>query len=248
MRTSHGAAAVVADGLTKHYGEHRGVQDVSFSVSGGEICALLGRNGAGKTTTMRLLLGLSRSDRGQARLLGEPSALAAGMLCRVGTVIDGPAFVPHLSGMRNLRLLWQAGRREWPPPALEPALALAGLGTAVDRRVKSYSTGMRQRLTLAQALMGAPDVLILDEPANGLDPGEVRALREHVAALARTGVAVLISSHLLAEVQQLATHVVVLDGGTVRATGSLEELLAAGGSARLEDAFLGLLEGDHGPG
>ena len=248
MRTSHGAPAVVADGLTKHYGRRRGVQDVSFTVSGGEICALVGRNGAGKTTTMRLLLGLSRSDRGHARLLGAPSVLAADTLGRVGTVIDGPAFVPHLSGMRNLRLLWQAGRREWPPPALESALALAGLGTAVDRRVKSYSTGMRQRLTLAQALMGAPEVLILDEPANGLDPGEVRALREHVAALAGTGVAVLISSHLLAEIQQLATHVVVLDEGAVRAAGSLGELLAAAGSERLEDAFLGLLEGDDGPG
>jgi ABC-type multidrug transport system ATPase subunit len=205
--------AVAAQALTKRYGRRRGVQEVSFSVRHGEICALLGPNGAGKTTTMRLLVGLSRPDRGAARLLGQPSRLAADVLARVGVLIDGPAFVPHLSGLNNLRLLWRAGGRAWPPPALDGGLALAGLGPAIDRKVKAYSTGMRQRLALVQALMGDPEVLVLDEPANGLDPGEVRALREHLAGLAHDGAAILVSSHLVAEVEVLASHVVVIDGG-----------------------------------
>jgi len=219
---------VEAQGLTKRYGRRRGVDDVSFAVERGQICALLGPNGAGKTTTMRVLVGLSRADRGVARLLGAPSRLAAEVLARVGVLIDGPAFVPHLSGRRNLELLWTAGGRRWPPPGLEASLELAGLGDALERKAKGYSMGMRQRLMLAHALIGRPDVLILDEPANGLDPGEVRALRERLAALAADGVAVLVSSHLLAEVELLATHAVVMDEGTVVAAGRLEELLGAG--------------------
>lgn len=148
--------------------------------------------------------------------------------------------MPHLSGLSNLKLMWRAAGRQWPPPALEPSLALAALGPAVERRVKTYSMGMRQRLMLIQALMGAPDVLVLDEPANGLDPAEVRALREHLAAMAAGGAAILISSHLLAEVELLASHVVVLDGGAVRASGRLDEL-TAGARGRLEDVFLDLI-------
>lgn len=258
-----GSATVVAAGLTKRYGRRRGVESVDFAVAPGQVCALLGRNGAGKTTTMRMLVGLSRPDDGAVRLLGEPVRLGAAVLARVGVLIDGPGLVPHLSGRRNLQLLWAAGGRTWPPPALESALALAGLGADVDRRVKGYSTGMRQRLMLAHALMGAPDVLILDEPANGLDPGEVRALRVHLTELADAGATVLISSHLLAEVEQLASHVVVMHEGAVLACAPLRELLdatdgaaRAGGSAeagsgrparRLEDAFLALVEDRDGP-
>jgi len=248
-----GTPAVAADGLTKHYGGRRGVDDVTFGVGRGEICALLGRNGAGKTTTMRMLVGLSRPDRGSARLLGEPSRPAAGVLARVGVLIDGPAFVPHLSGWRNLRLLWRAGGRDWPPPALEESLALAGLGGMIDRKVKSYSMGMRQRLALAQALMGRPDVLVLDEPVNGLDPGEVRAVREYLLARSADGAAILISSHLLAEVELLASHAVVVDHGSVVANGRLDQLLeeeacdpdaglpGARAPRRLEDVFLALV-------
>ena len=237
-----GGPAVAAQALTKRYGRRRGVQDVSFAVQHGEICALLGPNGAGKTTAMRLLVGLSRPDGGSARLLGRQSRLAADVLARVGVLIDGPAFVPHLSGLTNLKLLWRAGGREWPPPALDASLALAGLGSGIDRKVKGYSTGMRQRLALAQALMGDPDVLVLDEPANGLDPGEIRALREHLGRLARDGAAILISSHLLAEVEVLASHAVVIDGGVVAAAGPLDRLLGQGAAAqRLEDVFLALV-------
>lgn len=220
--------AVQVEALTKRYGRRRGIEGVTFAVKRGQICGLLGPNGAGKTTTMRLLLGLSRPDAGTARLLGETSRLAAGILAQVGVAVDGPAFVPHLTGRRNLELYWLAGGRKWPPPALEESLELASLGEALDVKVKSYSMGMRQRLMLAQALMGAPDVLILDEPANGLDPGEVRALRERLRRLAEHGTAVLISSHLLAEIELLATHTVVLSAGTVLASGPLSELLGSG--------------------
>ncbi len=220
--------AVAAHGLSKSYGRHRAIEDVSFNVERGQICGLLGPNGAGKTTTMRVLVGLSRPYHGTAQLLGEPSRLAAGVLARVGVAIDGPAFVPHLSGRRNLELAWRAGKRRWPPPALRPSLELAGLGDALDRKVKGYSTGMRQRLMLAQALMGDPEVLILDEPANGLDPGEVRTLRECLRRLTAGGAAVLISSHLLAEIELLATHCVVMNEGAVITAGRLEELLGTG--------------------
>ncbi|HET7016726.1 MAG TPA: ABC transporter ATP-binding protein [Streptosporangiaceae bacterium] len=222
------AVAVTAQGLSKSYGRHRAIEDVSFSVERGQICGLLGPNGAGKTTTMRVLVGLSRPDRGTAQLLGEPSKLAAPVLAKVGVAIDGPAFIPHLSGRRNLELAWRAGRRRWPPPALESSLELAGLGDALDRKVKGYSMGMRQRLMLAQALMGDPEVLILDEPANGLDPGEVRTLREYLRRLAESGTAVLISSHVLGEIELLATHCVVMNEGALITTGKLEDLLGTG--------------------
>ncbi len=177
---------------------------------------------------MRVLVGLSRPDRGTTCLLGEPSRLAAPALARVGVAIDGPGFVPHLTGRRNLELFWTAGGRKGTPPALDESLQLAGLDRALDAKVKGYSMGMRQRLMLAQALMGAPDLLILDEPANGLDPGEVRALREHLRRLAERGVAVLISSHLLAEIELLATHAVIMNKGAVLAQGNLQDLLGAG--------------------
>lgn len=234
-------AAISARGLTKRYGRTAVVSGLDLTLRTGQICALLGPNGAGKTSTMRMLLGLSRPDEGTARILGEPVGLAAGVLGRVGVAIDGPAFVPHLSGLRNLQLFWAAGGGVWPPPALDDALQLAGLGDAIHAKVKSYSMGMGQRLMLAQAVMGKPDVLVLDEPANGLDPGEARALREFLRLAAGDGAAVLISSHLLAEIQLLATHVVVMRKGVVLRRGSLADLLGTAHS--LEDAFLDLVEG-----
>jgi ABC-type multidrug transport system ATPase subunit len=183
---------------------------------------------------MRMLVGLSTLDAGSATILDRPVGLGADVLRHVGVLIDGPAFVPHLSGAGNLKFLWAATRRPWPPPALDAALELAGLGAAIDRKVKGYSMGMRQRLMLAQALMRAPDVLILDEPANGLDPAEVRALREHLAALAHDGATVLVSSHQLAEVQQLATHIVVLNRGRLVTAGPLADLLDDTGTHRIQ--------------
>jgi ABC-type multidrug transport system ATPase subunit len=219
-----------AQELSKRYGRRQAVEALSFAVESGQICALLGPNGAGKTSTMRMLVGLSSPDSGSARILGEPVGPGAGVLGRVGVLIDGPAFVPHLSGIANLKLFWSATRRAWPPPALDDALDLAGLGTAIGRKVKSYSMGMRQRLMLAQSVMRAPEVLILDEPANGLDPAEVRALREHLTTVAGRGAAVLVSSHQLAEVQQLATHVVVMNHGRLVTAGPLDGLLGDTGT------------------
>jgi len=227
--------------LSKSYGRRLAVDRLSFTVEAGQICALLGPNGAGKKTTMRMLVGLSAPHRGLASLFGQPVGLGASVR-RVGVLIDGPAFVPHLTGRVNLELLWSATRQPWPPPALAAALELAGLGAALDRKVKGYSMGMKQRLGLAQALMRAPDVLILDEPANGLDPAEVRAFRVYLRMLANQGVAVLVSSHQLAEVQQFATHVVVIDHGRLVAAGPLGDLLDGGS---LEDAFLALTDGDN---
>ncbi|MFI5911709.1 ABC transporter ATP-binding protein [Dactylosporangium sp. NPDC051541] len=228
------------ESLSKRYGRHTAVDGLSFTVAPGQVCALLGPNGAGKTSTMRVLVGLSTPSAGRVAILGEPVGLGAAVLRRVGVLIDGPAFVPHLSGLTNLRLLWSATRRAWPPPALDEALTLAGLGAHLGRKVRKYSMGMRQRLTLAQALMRDPDVLILDEPANGLDPAEVRNLREHLAARAGRGGTVLVSSHQLAEVQQVATHAVVMDHGRLVTASPLAELLAG---RSLEDAFLAITEG-----
>ncbi|BCY11575.1 ABC transporter ATP-binding protein [Actinoplanes sp. L3-i22] len=230
-----------ADGLSKRYGRRHAVDLLTFSVRAGQVCALLGPNGAGKTSTMRMLVGLARADAGTVRIADQAVHLGAPVLHRVGVLIDGPAFVPHLSGNANLRLLWGASRRAWPPPGLTDALELAGLGSALDRKVKGYSMGMKQRLMLAAALMRDPDVLILDEPANGLDPAEVRALRRHLAARAGAGAAVLISSHQLAEVQQLASHIVVLNHGRLVTAGPLDSFLTADRS--LEDVYLAMTEG-----
>jgi ABC-2 type transport system ATP-binding protein len=238
-----GRPLITASGLSKSYGRRRAVDDLSMAVRSGEVCALLGPNGAGKTSTMRMLAGLSRPDEGRVHLLGEPASLGARVLRHAGVLIDGPAFVPHLTGLRNLRLFWSAGGRDWPPPALDDALELAGLGPSVDQKVKGYSMGMKQRLMLAQAIMRAPSVLILDEPANGLDPAEVRALRQRLRALAENGAAVLISSHQLAEVQQLATHAVIMNHGTLVAEGALATLLSDNGTTSLEEAFLAMTEG-----
>ena len=232
---------IQADGLTRRYGRRRAVEQLTFAVTAGQICALLGPNGAGKTSTMRMLVGLARPDAGTARIAGQPVHLGAPVLRRVSVLIDGPAFVPHLTGTANLRLLWAASRRAWPPRGLTDALDLAGLGSAIDRKVRGYSTGMKQRLMLAHAVMREPDVLILDEPATGLDPAEVRALRQHLAARAAGGATVLISSHQLAEVQLLASHVIVLHHGRLVADGPLDTLL--GTHRSLEDAYLAMTEG-----
>jgi ABC-type multidrug transport system ATPase subunit len=230
-----------ADAVSKRYGRLPAVEKLTFTVEAGQICALLGPNGAGKTTTMRMLVGLTTPDSGAVRIAGQPMHLGAVVLRRVGVLIDGPALVPHLTGSANLRLLWTAARNTWPPPALADALDLAGLGPAIDRKVKGYSMGMKQRLMLAAALMRQPDVLVLDEPANGLDPAETRALRQHLSARAAAGATVLISSHQLAEVQLLASHLVVMNHGRLVTSGSLPDLLGAHHS--LEDAYLAITEG-----
>jgi ABC-2 type transport system ATP-binding protein len=211
------------------------VDDLTFDVQPGDVCGLLGPNGAGKTTTLRVLLGLVRPSRGSVRMFDQPIRPGAPVLARVGTIIEQAAFVPYLSGTRNLRLWWEAAGASWPPPALDRALDIAGLGAALDRPVKSYSLGMHQRLGIARALLGAPEVLVLDEPTVGLDPQEMRSIRRLLQDLAHSGVTVLLSSHLLAEVEEVCSHVVVMDRGRLVAAGTVAELTNAGpASAYLE--------------
>jgi ABC-2 type transport system ATP-binding protein len=225
---------VVAERLSKRFGDVVAVNDVSFEVSAGQVYGLLGPNGAGKTTILRMLTGLERPTAGTMSLFGTTVAPGCGELLRVGAMVEQAAFVPHLSGMRNLQLWWQAGGARMRDADLEGALAIAGLGDAIDRKVKTYSQGMRQRLGLARVLLGRPEILVLDEPTNGLDPQEMREVRNLVRRVADAGATVLFSSHVLAEVEQTCTHAVVMDRGKFVAGGSVAELIGTSGSVYLE--------------
>ncbi len=226
--------AVQAAGLSKRFGGVQAVDGLDLAVAHGQVCGLLGPNGAGKTTTVRMLVGLIRPDRGASALLGAPMRPSHPVLRRVGLLVEKPAFVPYLSGMRNLQLHWRAGGDPWPPPGLDFAIDIANLGAAVDRKVKGYSQGMRQRLGLAQALMHDPDLVVLDEPTNGLDPAETRRIRRAIGDISSRGTTVLLSSHLLAEVEQVCTHALVIDHGTLVASGTVADLVGASHAVEFE--------------
>ncbi len=205
------------------------VREVGFRVERGQVLGLLGPNGAGKTTTLRMLMGLVRPTGGELRVFGVRVVPGAPVLGRVGAFVEGPGFLPHLSGRSNLELYWAATGRPLPEARMDEALEIAGLGSAIDRVVKTYSHGMQQRLAIAQAMLGLPDLLVLDEPTNGLDPPQIHAMREVLRRYAgERGRAVLVSSHLLAEVEQTCSHVVVMNRGEVVATGEVTELVAGG--------------------
>jgi ABC-2 type transport system ATP-binding protein len=224
-----GVPVAVTD-LVKEYGDgYRAVDGVSFRVERGQVVGLLGPNGAGKTTTLRALVGLVMPTSGAIHVFGEPVAPGAPVLARLGAMIEGPGFLPHLSGRQNLRLYWAASGRPDEAADFDTALEIAGLGTSVDRRVKSYSHGMTQRLGIAQAMLGLPEVLVLDEPTNGLDPPQIAEMREVLHRYAETGRTVVVSSHLLAEVEQTCTHVVVMHRGRLVASGSVADVAGAGG-------------------
>ncbi|MGD9530019.1 MAG: alpha/beta fold hydrolase [Pseudonocardia sp.] len=219
-------------GLAKTYkGGFSAVRDVSLTVEPGMVLGLLGPNGAGKTTVLRMLMGLISPTAGTIRAFGEPVGPGAPVLARIGAFVEGPGFLPHLSGADNLRLYWAATGRPAQEAHLEEALEIAGLGTSIERRVGTYSHGMRQRLAIAQAMLGLPELLVLDEPTNGLDPPQIHAMREVLRDYASGGRAVLVSSHLLAEVEQTCSHVVVMHHGRVVAHGAVEEIIAGGGGA-----------------
>jgi ABC-2 type transport system ATP-binding protein len=216
--------------LVKEYaGGYRAVDDVSFRVEPGQVVGLLGPNGAGKTTTLRVLVGLITPTSGAVHVFGEPVVPGAPVLARLGAFIEGPGFLPHLTGRENLRLYWAATGRPESEAEFETALQIAGLGLSIDRRVRAYSHGMRQRLGIAQAMLGLPEVLVLDEPTNGLDPPQIAEMREVLKDYARTGRTVVISSHLLAEVEQTCTHVVVMHKGRLVAAGPTAEIAGRGG-------------------
>ncbi|CAL9457191.1 Vitamin B12 import ATP-binding protein BtuD [Streptomyces sp. enrichment culture] len=217
--------------LTKRYAkasDRYAVKDLSFRVEKGQVLGLLGPNGAGKTTTLRMLMGLIKPDGGEIRVFGHAIAPGAPVLSRVGAFVEGAGFLPHLSGRENLELYWRATGRPAEDAHLEEALEIAGLGGALARAVRTYSQGMRQRLAIAQAMLGLPDLLILDEPTNGLDPPQIREMREVMIRYAAAGRTVIVSSHLLAEVEQTCTHLVVMDHGQLVQAGPVAEIVGSG--------------------
>ncbi|MFE7203045.1 alpha/beta fold hydrolase [Pseudonocardia alni] len=226
------APPLVVGGLAKTYRNgFAAVSDVSFTVPRGAVLGLLGPNGAGKTTVLRMLMGLIAPTAGTMTAFGRPVRPGAAVLSRIGAFVEGPGFLPHLSGAENLRLYWEATGRPPEQARMEETLEIAGLGDSVHRRVGTYSQGMRQRLAIAQAMLGLPELLILDEPTNGLDPPQIHAMRELLRRYAAGGRTVLVSSHLLSEVEQTCSEVVVMHRGTVVAAGTVAELMAAGGGS-----------------
>jgi len=212
----------------------RAVDGVEFAVQRGSVCGLLGPNGAGKTTTLRMLVGLVRPTSGTSQILGVTIEPGSAVLARVGTMIEHAAFAPYLPGLLNLRLYWESAGGDFAHANLDRALGIAGLDDAVHRKVKTYSQGMKQRLGIARALLGDPEVLVLDEPTNGLDPGEMREVRALLQRVSDEGVTVLLSSHLLGEVEQVCDQIVVMDRGRLIRTGTVSELTMASASAYVE--------------
>ncbi|MFZ8926620.1 MAG: ABC transporter ATP-binding protein, partial [Candidatus Nanopelagicales bacterium] len=202
-------------------------------------------NGAGKTTTKRMAMGLIRPTSWDTWIFGEHVRPGAPVLARVGSFIEGPGFLPHLTGRQNLDLFWRASGRADGDPHLDEVLEIAGLGSAIDRKVRTYSQGMRQRLGIAQAMLGLPDLLVLDEPTNGLDPPQIREMRQVMHDYAASGKTVIVSSHLLSEVEQTCSHVVVMNHGHLIYSGTVADVLAGRSGLRLEDVFLELVGEGH---
>jgi ABC-2 type transport system ATP-binding protein len=231
---------VEVDALTKRYGALVAVDDLSFSLQQGTITGFLGPNGAGKTTTLRTILGLAAPTTGKALVFGKPYGELHQPALRIGAVLEATDFHPGRSGRDHLRSLGRA--TGLPDSRTDEMLDLVELRTAARRRVKAYSLGMRQRLGLAAALLGDPELLVLDEPANGLDPEGVRWLRDFLHAFAREGHTVLISSHVLAEVAQVVDQVIIISHGRLVAESSLAALTARiGGAVRVRSPELARL-------
>jgi ABC-2 type transport system ATP-binding protein len=231
------ALAVETHGLAKSFGGVRAVDGIDLAVPTGSTYGFLGPNGSGKTTTIRVLLGLLNPSAGSWSLLGQPMPQRAmSTLPNVGALVEGPAFYPWLSGWDNLARLDAMG----PGPAsstrtarISDALAMVGLMAAANKRYRAYSLGMRQRLGLAWALLRPRQLLILDEPTNGMDPQGTREIRHLIRQLGEAGTTVFLSSHLLSEVEQICTHVGVMHRGKLLVQGTLDELLAAGAAPKL---------------
>ncbi|WP_026539416.1 ABC transporter ATP-binding protein [Arthrobacter sp. 9MFCol3.1] len=234
MRAAGPAAdlSIETRGLTKRFGQQMAVDGVDLAVPKGAVFGFLGPNGSGKTTTIRLLLGLATATGGSMRVLGEemPGKLNV-VLPRVGALVEGPAFYPFLSGAANLRRMDAAdpyGSAATRRARVQSALERVGLTHAADKQVRAYSLGMKQRLGIANALLAPRELLVLDEPTNGLDPQGTREVRSLVRSLAADGATVFVSSHLLAEVEQICTHAAIMSAGRLVAQGTLAELRGAG--------------------
>ncbi|GAA1815768.1 ABC transporter ATP-binding protein [Agromyces neolithicus] len=229
--------AIAAVGLRKSYQDVVAVHDVSLAVPHGRVVGLLGPNGAGKTTTMRMLLGLARADAGEALIDGVPFRDLDHPARTIGAVLDAGGLHPARTGRQHLRIAAAMAGVE--DGQVDRVLAETGMAPAADRPIRGYSLGMRQRLALAAALLGEPSILVLDEPANGLDPTGIRWLRDRLRAFAADGGAVLVSSHLLAEIAHVADDAIVIAHGRVVASGDLASLTAAYGGD-LESFYLDL--------
>lgn len=226
---------LVVENLVHTYSDgHRAVDDVSWRAERGQVVGLLGPNGAGKTTTMRMLLGLIKADSGSTYILGTPVTPSSPVLRNVGSLVEGPGFLPHLTGRQNLEAYWKATGRPTHEADFEEAFNVAALGGAIDRPARTYSQGMKMRLGIAQAMLGSPDVLMLDEPTNGLDPAQIAGLRQILQDYAATGRTVIVSSHLLAEVEMTCSHVVVMHAGRVLLEGAVADLVASDDTTLLD--------------
>jgi ABC-2 type transport system ATP-binding protein len=225
--------AIVTEGLTKRFGRVLAVDDLDLEVREGDLFGFLGPNGSGKTSTVRMLLGLVFATSGRIELLGRPMPRAArAVLSSVGSLVEGPAFYPHLSGRANLAAMDQAGpggSRRDRRRRIGEALERVGLADVGRRPVKAYSSGMRQRLGLAAALLRPPRLLVLDEPTNGLDPQGMREIRDLLVELVDGGVTVFLSSHLLAEVEQICTRAAIVHQGRLVTQARVADLLAPTG-------------------
>lgn len=232
--STEGELAARTRGLHKSYGKTVAVDDVDLDIPAGSVLGMLGPNGSGKTTTIRMLLGLVRPGAGEAELLGHAMPSGAALaLPDVGALVEGPGFHPFLSGRENLLRLAAAEPRLTPqhaPGAVDAALERVSLAGSAGRRYRGYSLGMKQRLGLAAALLVPRKMVVLDEPTNGLDPAGTKEIRKIMAELHADGVTVLVSSHLLAEVEATCTHVAILQSGNVIAQGELDDLLESGAS------------------
>jgi len=217
------ATAIRTQGLTKHYGSRAAVDQLSIRVPTGVVAGFVGLNGAGKTTTIRMLLGLITPSDGTAEVLGQPISHPAAYLHQVGAMIEGPAFYPTLSGRKNLEALASLGGH--PKTRIGQLLELVGLADRASDRYGSYSLGMKQRLGIAAALLPDPALLVLDEPANGLDPAGIIEIRGLLRRLADDGTTVFVSSHQLAEVEQISDWLVMIDHGRLLYDGPIDQIL-----------------------
>ena len=225
-------------GLVKTYGGQNAVDDLSASVNQGRITGFLGPNGAGKSTALRCLVGSAAPSSGSAQILGVPYRELENPLSKVGTVLDSRGFHPALTGRQNLRVV--AAAASIPDARVDEVLEMVELSEAANKKMKKYSLGMKQRLALAGAILGDPEILILDEPANGLDPAGIAWLRKFLRMLAEGGRTILVSSHQLAEMQHTVDDVLIINKGKLIAAGTKEQVM---GPDSLEDAFLKLTGG-----
>ena len=217
--------AIELESLTKRFGTRTAVKDVSLRVPTGSVYGLVGPNGAGKTTMMRAMIGFTRISSGRSRVLGqEMPASRASVYPRIGVIIEEPRFYPFLTGRENLMQIVAARPEPIAPDRIETAIAEVEMVDRIDDRVKTYSLGMRQRLGIARALLHDPELLILDEPSNGLDPPGIRDMRVLLRSLADKGRTVFVSSHILAEMELMCDQVAVLKDGSIIAQGTVEEL------------------------